>query len=156
MKWHGLAFDPNARKGEIDDGGNSTKGSVPFMWVILDIGASTLQLELGDGLAARQLAAALPLEITLSRWGDEYYGSLPVSISSGQKRRDVFEIGEVAYWPPGNALCVFFGPTPASLGKEPRMASPGIALGRIASGVTALRSRGPQLVATIRLPGRET
>ncbi|MGE0355777.1 MAG: cyclophilin-like fold protein [Burkholderiales bacterium] len=118
--------------------------------MIIDIGTSTLEVELNDGLAASQLAAALPLEIAMSRWGDEYYGSLPVTLSSGEKRRDVFGVGEVAYWPPGNAFCIFFGPTPASVGEEPRMASPGIALGRIVSGVAALRSRGAQLKAILR------
>ncbi len=118
--------------------------------MIIDIGTSTLQVELNDGQAATQLAAALPLEISMTRWGDEYYGTLPVSISSGEKRRDVFEIGEVALWPSGNAFCIFFGPTPASVRDEPRMASPGIALGRIVSGAADLKSRGPRLKATLR------
>lgn len=32
--------------------------------------------------------------------------------------------GTVAYWPEGNALCLFWGPTPASRDDEPRAASP--------------------------------
>ena len=61
--------------------------------------------------------------------------------------REVMEIGEVAYWPPGRALCVFFGPTPASAGAEPRAASP-------VNPVGALSGESDALVATLSsLPG---
>jgi len=118
--------------------------------VILEIDGLALEVELNGGPAATQLAAALPQALALSRWGDEYYGTLAVAIDSREKKRDVFEVGEVALWPPGNAFCIFFGPTPASHGEEPRMASPGIPLGRIVSGALGLRTRGPSLRATLR------
>jgi hypothetical protein len=118
--------------------------------VILEIDGLALEVELNAGPAATLLAAALPQELALSRWGDEYYGTLAVAIDSREKKRDVFEVGEVALWPPGNAFCIFFGPTPASHGEEPRMASPGIPLGRIVSGAPGLRTRGPSLRATLR------
>lgn len=118
--------------------------------LILEIDGLALEVELNAGAAATQLAAALPQELDLSRWGDEYYGTLAVAIDSREKKRDVFEVGEVALWPPGNAFCIFFGPTPASHGEEPRMASPGIPLGRIVSGAPGLRTRGPSLRATLR------
>lgn len=112
----------------------------------ITFGNRTLAVELNDGKAAAQLAAALPLTVDMARWGDgEYYGTLPVAIASGEKRRDVFEVGEVALWPEGNAFCIFFGPTPASRGNEPRMASPGIALGKVVSGASAFETLGPSL-----------
>jgi hypothetical protein len=115
------------------------------------VGSGTvLVAELDEGPAAAQLLAALPLELAMSRWGDEYYGSLPMPVAAGGKKRDVYAVGEIALWPPGNAFCIFFGPTPASHGDEPRMASPGIPLGRIVSGATGLRTRGPSLRATLR------
>ncbi len=52
--------------------------------------------------------------------------------------------------PPGNAFCVFFGPTPASQGDEPRMASPGIPLGRIVAGASALKRLGASVRMTLR------
>ena len=74
----------------------------------------------------------------MSRWGDEFYGSLAQKVAySGDTLQDVFEIGDVALWPDGNALCIFFGPTPASRGSEPRMASPGVALGKIVGDASA-------------------
>ena len=118
--------------------------------MIIEVAGARLEVELNGGEAARQLSAALPIALTLSRWGDEYYGALPVSIASREKTRDVFAVGEVALWPPGEAFCIFFGPTPASVGDEPRMASPGIPLGRVVSGVEALKPLGARLEATLR------
>jgi hypothetical protein len=69
------------------------------------------------------LADALPVEGTASRWGDELYVSVPVDVASENARAAV-DVGTVAYWPQGNALCLFWGPTPASEGEEPRAASP--------------------------------
>lgn len=118
--------------------------------MIVEFAGGSLEVELNGGEAAKRLAAALPMKLTLSRWGDEYYGSLAAALPAREKRRDVFEVGEVALWPEGNAFCIFFGPTPASVGEEPRMASPGVPLGRVVSGVEALKSRGARLAVTLR------
>ncbi len=118
--------------------------------VLLEFDGRTLQVELNAGSAAGQLAAALPQALSMSRWGDEYYGTLSIPVSSGEKRRDVFEVGEVALWPEGNAFCIFFGPTPASRAGEPRMASPGIALGRVVADVSVLAPLGPRVRMTLR------
>ena len=66
---------------------------------------------------------ALPIKNSGNRWGDEIYFSTPVSLSEENAKAEV-EVGSIAYWPPGKALCIFFGPTPASRGSEPRAASP--------------------------------
>lgn len=117
--------------------------------VTLTIGPLVLAATLGEGPAARRLAGALPLTLAMSRWGDEYYGALPVTLPAGEARRDVFAVGELALWPDGNAFCIFFGPTPVSHGEEPRMASPGIALGRIVTDARALAPLGSRITATI-------
>ena len=119
------------------------------MEIVLEDGTA-LAVELDDGPAAAQLGAALPLELSMSRWGDEYYGSLPVKLPAKGLKRDVYAVGEVALWPPANAFCIFFGPTPASHGDEPRMASPGIPLGRIVSGASALKRLGESVRMTLR------
>ena len=82
---------------------------------------------------ARAIWNALPLEARGNRWGDELYFSVPVEMEESQAQ-EVVEIGDVAYWPPGSAICVFWGPTPASEGKEPRAASPVTVFGHIDSG----------------------
>ena len=69
------------------------------------------------------LEAALPLSGEAARWGEELYFSTPVDVGPENARAEV-PVGAVAYWPAGNALCLFWGPTPASVGAEPRAASP--------------------------------
>ena len=66
---------------------------------------------------------AMPIKQSGNRWGDEIYFSTSVSLSEENSRAEV-EIGSIAYWPPGKALCIFFGSTPASRADEPRAASP--------------------------------
>jgi len=66
---------------------------------------------------------ALPLEGEATRWGDELYFRIPVDVEAEEPRATV-EPGTIAYWPRGSALCLFWGPTPASTGSEPQAASP--------------------------------
>lgn len=66
---------------------------------------------------------ALPIEGKANRWGDEVYFSIPVNVGL-EEGQEVVSVGDLAYWPPGKAFCIFFGPTPASKGNEPRAYSP--------------------------------
>jgi len=98
------------------------------------IGDKTFEIELYNNPSSEALHASLPQKISMSRWGGEYYGDLSVTIPSKGSKTDTFEKGEVAFWPTGNAFCVFFGSTPASTDEMPKMASPGIPFGKIVSG----------------------
>jgi hypothetical protein len=69
------------------------------------------------------IEAALPIEGPATRWGDELYVRTPVDVPAENARKEVPE-GAVAYWPQGNAVGLFWGPTPASVGEKPRAASP--------------------------------
>lgn len=69
------------------------------------------------------VADALPIAGDAARWGDELYVETDVDVRAEETRTAV-PVGTVAYWPQGNAICVFWGPTPASRGDEPRAASP--------------------------------
>ncbi len=79
-------------------------------------------------LAANETAdaiwEALPREGRINRWGDEVYFDIPVQVPEATDARADMDIGALAYWPPGRAFCIFWGPTPASIGSEPRAASP--------------------------------
>jgi len=79
--------------------------------------------ELGDSDTARAILEALPIRGTVRRWGEEIYFGIDLEQASAADAREVMEVGELAYWPPGRAFCIFFGPTPASIGDEPRAAS---------------------------------
>ena len=118
--------------------------------VRLKINDQTISAELYDCETARALVAHLPLTVTMSRWGDEYYGSIaPLDVGEAADARDVMEIGELAYWLPGAALCIFFGPTPASHGDEPRATSNVNPLGRLIGDPSFLRGLDPSVSVTI-------
>jgi len=73
---------------------------------------------------------ALPIEAKAETWGDEIYFGIGITIAAESPRATV-DMGDLGYWPPGKAFCIFFGPTPASQGDEIRPASPVNVLGRI-------------------------
>lgn len=74
--------------------------------------------------------AALPLRVSLSTWGDELYGTIPVDIAAENPRVE-FEVGDIAYWLQGSGFCILYGRTPASTGDKPRLISAGNILARI-------------------------
>ena len=82
--------------------------------------------------------SALPIEAPSSTWGDEIYFRTEVQ-SEEEEAQEVVEMGDVGYWPPGQALCLFFGPTPASRGDEIRPASPVNVIGRIEGDASVLK-----------------
>lgn len=71
----------------------------------------------------RGIEAALPLSGDANRWGEELYFRTDVDVPAENAQVEV-PVGSIAYWPEGNAICLFWGPTPASRGNEPRAASP--------------------------------
>jgi hypothetical protein len=79
---------------------------------------------LNDSATADAVWEALPVAAEGSRWGEEIYFEIPVRQAQAADARDVLEAGELGYWPVGHAFCIFWGPTPASLGDEIRAYSP--------------------------------
>ena len=71
---------------------------------------------------AKEILKALPITSSAQLWGDEIYFSIPVSMSEESARVEV-NVGDLAYWPPGNSFCIFFGRTPASQSDKPAAAS---------------------------------
>ena len=85
---------------------------------------------LNDSKTAQNIGDALPIEGRVNTWGDEIYFSIPINIGLENAKAVVSE-GDLGYWPPGNAFCIFFGLTPASQGDEIRPASPVNIFGKI-------------------------
>jgi hypothetical protein len=73
---------------------------------------------------------ALPLDSKVDIWGDEIYFATPIKAKLENARVEV-STGDIAYWPPGQAICLFFGPTPLSRNNEPKAASPVNVVGRL-------------------------
>ncbi len=87
-----------------------------------------------------KLLSSVPFQAKVNRWGDEVYFDAPVSAELEKDARAVMEVGEVAFWPDGSAMAIFFGPTPVSTDARPRAYSPCNVLGRISGDVTPLRT----------------
>lgn len=89
-----------------------------------------MSAELNDSETAQKIWKALPIEGSVNTWGDEIYFSIPVNAGLENAKAVVSE-GDLGYWPPGNAFCIFFGLTPASQGDEIRPASPVNIFGKV-------------------------
>src|ERR1700737_3751114 len=81
-----------------------------------------LPLSVAGGPRAARIWKPRPLSGAGETWGDEIYFSIPVK-AKPEKPRETVDMGDLAYWPPGSAFCIFFGPTPSSRGDEIRPAS---------------------------------
>jgi hypothetical protein len=86
---------------------------------------------LNDSLTAKNIWEALPLEAKANTWGDEIYFAIPVKAPLEKTAQELVEVGDLGYWPSGNAFCIFFGPTPVSRGNEVRPASAVNVIGRV-------------------------
>lgn len=86
--------------------------------------------ELRNTKTASAIIKALPFESTAHRWGEEIYFEIPLELDL-ENGKEVLDIGDIAYWPPGKSMCIFFGPTPSSKGIEVRAYSVVSVFGRV-------------------------
>ncbi|MBI3909871.1 MAG: hypothetical protein HY320_02945 [Armatimonadetes bacterium] len=91
--------------------------------VRITAGPVTACATLTESRTAAAIWNALPLSARAHRWGEEIYFAIPVALAPEQPQA-VVAAGDLGYWPPGRAFCIFWGPTPASRGDEIRPASP--------------------------------
>ena len=113
------------------------------------IGGETVPAELNDSDTALEIVDALPIETYFNTWGGEIYFSIPVKTGL-QDGRDVVEKGDLGYWPPGNAFCIFYGATPGSTEDEIRPASPVNIIGRL-MGDSAVFKKLASASSTVRV-----
>ncbi|HEU4438801.1 MAG TPA: cyclophilin-like fold protein [Methylomirabilota bacterium] len=104
----------------------------------ITVGKITADAVLNETRTAAAIWDALPLSIPGSTWGDEIYFGIPVK-AKPEHPSEVVEKGDLAYWPPGSAFCIFYGPTPASRGDEIRAASPVTVFGRLLGDPTVFK-----------------
>jgi hypothetical protein len=98
----------------------------------------TLREDITD--TVEKLLSAVPFGATANRWGDEVYFETPVSAALEGDARAEMEVGDVAYWPDGHALAMFFGPTPVSTDGKPRAYSPCNIVGKVTGEPARLKS----------------
>ena len=97
----------------------------------ITVGDIELDAHLSETPSALALWDALPIERTVNTWGHEFYFDIGIRIENSPDASDIVELGDIGYWSPGSALCIFFGRTPASQGQEIRAASPVTVLGSV-------------------------
>jgi hypothetical protein len=110
-------------------------------------GSITLEAELNDSRTAAAIAAALPITGRASTWGDEIYFDIGLTLAA-ESPQETVALGELGYWPPGTAFCIFFGPTPMSRGDEIRPASAVNVVGRVVG--------DPRVLGRVRAGARVT
>ena len=111
-------------------------------------GTISIEAELNDTLTAQTIWDALPIKSQCNIWGNEIYFSIPVSLDS-DNAHEVVEMGDLGYWPPGAAFCIFFGTTPMSRGEEIRPASAVNVFGRIIGDTEVLKKAATGMEVTV-------
>jgi uncharacterized protein len=104
----------------------------------ITVGKLELEAWLNETKTANKVFEALPITSTMNTWGDEIYFTIPVA-AVPEDAREVVNLGDIAYWPPGKAMCIFFGKTPVSKGDEIRPASPVNIIGKLEGDYKSLK-----------------
>ena len=110
--------------------------------VIIEFNNLSFEGLLNDSNTSNLIWDSLPINSSVSTWGDEIYFSIPVN-EEEEDAKEVVELGDLGFWPPGNAFCIFFGLTPASSQGEIRPASPVNIIGSINGVLDALKQVNP-------------
>lgn len=117
------------------------------------IAGTRVAAELNDSATAREIADKLPINSDFSTWGDEIYFSIPVKRGS-ENGKGIVGMGELGYWPPGNAFCIFYGATPGSTEDQIKPASPVNPVGMVLDDPKVFRTLA-RLTRTIRIEKAE-
>jgi hypothetical protein len=96
--------------------------------------------ELNDSLTAQAIFDALPFSGSVNRWGDEIYFTIPVHVEQEADAKQEVKIGDLGFWPMGDAFCIFFGRTPVSKNEKPRAYSPVNIFGHITDDTMVLKN----------------
>ena len=110
------------------------------MRIAIRIGTLSMEAELNETPTAQKIAAALPLRTSFNTWGDEIYFAIPVDADLDDSAQDVVELGDLGYWPPGKAWCIFFGQTPVSQPGKIMPASAVNVIGKVLGDATAFKA----------------
>ena len=113
--------------------------------IVITAGSIRLEAELNDTFTAKAISNILPITAAANTWGDEIYFSMPITLEL-ENGQEVVDLGDLGYWPPGGAFCIFYGLTPASQGDEIRPASAVTIIGKVQGDATALKQTSVEQV----------
>ena len=94
----------------------------------------TVLIKLDDSRSPNTVKAILenlPIEVNINKWGKELYTDKTSITAHEENAKSEVNLLDVAYWPEGNALCLFYGPTPISKSDKIEPYSPVNIVGRI-------------------------
>ena len=113
---------------------------------------NVVEATLNESKTAKKLLKVLPVKSEINILGNEVYFEIPMEADL-ENGKELMDIGNIAFWPPGNAFCIFFGPTPIGDGTKPRAVSPVTVIGRITSenGIDKIRKISPSDSIELRL-----
>jgi hypothetical protein len=84
---------------------------IPIKLIIEGIGNADAELiRIRSPRTTDAIVRALPIEGLAALWKEEVYFDIPVKMGSEKASAEVKQ-GELAYWPMGNAFCIFWGRT---------------------------------------------
>lgn len=112
-------------------------------------GAIEAQAELNGTRTAQEIWEASPIKSRVNLWGDEIYFSIPLGLQL-EAGQEVVSMGDLGYWPDGNAFCIFFGLTPVSQGGEIRPAGPVTVFGKVIGDATIFKKVAKGTKITVR------
>ena len=115
----------------------------------ITVGEIEAEAELNDTRTAQAIWEALPIKRYVNLWGDEIYFSIPLSLAL-EAGQELVNVGDLGYWPDGNAFCIFFGPTPTSQSCEIRAASQVTVFAKVISDATVFKKVSTGTEITIR------
>ncbi|MGE5706566.1 MAG: cyclophilin-like family protein [Nitrososphaerales archaeon] len=79
----------------------------------------------------KKIVMNLPIKTYMNQWGEEIYSDdTKIDVKYENPKKEV-EIFDVAFWPEGKAICLFFGPTPISKRDKILPYSPVNVIGRV-------------------------
>ena len=95
-----------------------------------------ISLELDDSHSpktVKEFVDNLPFSVETNLWGEEIYTSeSPINVGE-ENSKPLVDLFDVAFWPTGKAICLFYGPTPIGKKDEIKPYSPVNIIGKIVS-----------------------
>jgi hypothetical protein len=93
-----------------------------------------IEIELDDSNSpntVKKFVENLPFTVGMNLWGEEIYTDESPIKEKEENAKPLVELNDVAYWPSGKAICLFYGPTPIGKKDEIKPYSPVNVIGKI-------------------------
>ena len=94
------------------------------MDIFFEISDLKIKCKTLNNKTSQKLLKLMPIKAKIATWGNEIYFDAPNNdIAVEDDAKEVFNLGEIAFWNQGSAIAIGFGKTPASKKDEIRLIS---------------------------------